>query len=360
MARNASASAEGVVFEIGGVVDAPAYPPRIRARPGLAGGDSPLAPETLAPPREDFPLLVRPAQGACSSDPKSWGAAARAILDDRLAAAGAILLRGLPLATVADFSEFFVALGYEPVPYHGFATREEIAPGVTTPNIPNPRKAIMLHNDMSTDPVMPAHVFLFCAEPPPEDAGGETPIARCSDWTAALGPELWARFAERGLSRWTTSPCRERRLRPEMPWQQRYQTEDPAVAEAKCRAQGDEIEWEADGSLTTRRLLDPFREHRGELLWSSTPQSAPPVSSVDFRYADGERIEPEIIEHLRTAQWNIAVAFTWRAGDVLCLDNLGCQHGRLPYTPGVEREIFVAIATPTRGNVRVPATMIDA
>jgi hypothetical protein len=360
MARNECASAEGAVLEVLGGVEAPVHPPRIRARPGLAGGDSPLAPKTLAPPREDFPLHVRPAHGSCVTDPKKWAAAARPILDDRLAAAGAILLRGLPLATVAEFSEFFVALGYEPVPYHGFATREEIAPGVTTPNIPNPRKAIMLHNDMSTDPVMPAHVFLFCAEPPPEDAGGETPIARCSDWTAALGPELWARFAERGLSRWTTSPDRERGSRPGMPWQQRYQTEDPDLAAAKCRAQGDEVIWEADGSLTTRRLLDPFREHCGELLWSSTPQSAPPVSSVDFRYADGERIEPEIIERITVAQWKIAVAFTWRAGDVLCLDNLGCQHGRLPYTPGAAREIFVAIATPTPGNVRTPAAMIHA
>lgn len=360
MARNESASAEGVVLEVGGGVDAPVHPPRIRARPDLPGGESPLAPETLAPPREDFPLLARPAPGPCPESPKSWAAAARAVLDDRLAAAGAVLLRGLPLASVAEFSEFFVALGYEPVPYHGFATRHEIAPGVSTPNIANPRKAIMLHNDMSTDPVMPGHVFLFCSRPPPEGAGGETPIARSADWAAALGPELWERFAERGISRWTYSPCRERRSRPEMPWQERYQTEDPQVAEAKCIAQGDEVRWEADGSLTTRRLLDAFHEHRGELLWCSTPQSTQPVSSIEFRYGDGEPIEPEILEHLRTAQWNIAVGFSWRAGDVLCIDNLGCQHGRLPYTPGVAREIFVAIATPTRGNVRTPGSRIDA
>lgn len=360
MARNGSARAGDAILEVGGRVDAPALPPRIRGRPNLPGGESLLATETLAPPGEDFPLLMRPADGPCPENPKKWAAAARPLLDDRLAEAGAILLRGLPLASVADFSEFFVALGYEPVPYHGFATRHEIAPGVSTPNVPNPRKAIMLHNDMSTDPVMPEHLFLFCAKPPPEGAGGETPIARSADWATALGPELWARFAERGIARWTNSPCRESRARSRMPWQDRYQTDDPGVAEAKCLAQGDEVEWEADGSLTTRRVLSAFHEHRGELLWCSTPQTTRPISSIDFRYGDGEPIEREVLEHIRTAQWNISVGFSWRAGDVLCLDNLGCQHGRLPFTEGVEREVFVAMGTPTPGNVRAPVSVTNA
>ena len=74
-----------------------------------------------------------------------------------------------------------------------------------------------------------------------------------------------------------------------------------------------------------------------------------------MRYGDGEPIEPEVMDFLRTQQWKISVAFAWQQGDVLCLDNLGCQHGRLPYEEGSERKVYVSIASPRRGTCRMPA-----
>ena len=73
-------------------------------------------------------------------------------LDERLADSGAILFRGLPMDSPEDFSRFYLALDYEPMPYHGFASRDEVAPGVTTGNKAGPGNTIMLHNDMGHDP----------------------------------------------------------------------------------------------------------------------------------------------------------------------------------------------------------------
>lgn len=49
-------------------------------------------------------------------------------------------------------------------------------------------------------------------------------------------------------------------------------------------------------------------------------------------YGDGSPIEPEVIQHIRATTWSCAVGFQWRAGDLLALDNLAVQHGRIGYS----------------------------
>lgn len=60
-------------------------------------------------------------------------------------------------------------------------------------------------------------------------------------------------------------------------------------------------------------------------------------------YGDGGTIEPEVIQHLRAVSWSCAVGFRWRKGDLLVLDNLTVQHGRIGFTG--KREILVHLMT---------------
>lgn len=55
-------------------------------------------------------------------------------------------------------------------------------------------------------------------------------------------------------------------------------------------------------------------------------------------YGDGSPIEPEVIQHIRATFWSCAVGFQWRPGDLLALDNLAVQHGRISYSG--ERKIL--------------------
>ena len=49
-------------------------------------------------------------------------------------------------------------------------------------------------------------------------------------------------------------------------------------------------------------------------------------------YGDGSEIEPEVVQHLRATSWKCAVGFRWRNGDLLAIDNLAVQHGRIGFT----------------------------
>ena len=107
-----------------------------------------------------------------------------------------------------------------------------------------------------------------------------------------------------------------------------------------------------DGGLITRRFLDSLIEHRGQKIWFGALPNSRPVTRTEIYYGDGEPIEQEIVALTRVAQWKIAVAFSWQRGDVLCLDNIGCQHGRLSFSKDADRRVFVSMATPIPGVVR--------
>jgi alpha-ketoglutarate-dependent taurine dioxygenase len=48
-------------------------------------------------------------------------------------------------------------------------------------------------------------------------------------------------------------------------------------------------------------------------------------------FADGDRIEPELVDEILKVYRRQAVAFSWRAGDVLLIDNMLTAHGRNPF-----------------------------
>jgi alpha-ketoglutarate-dependent taurine dioxygenase len=308
-----------------------------------------VTPDSIPAPREDFPLVARARANALDAPIEDFAAAARQLLEQRLSDVGAILLRGIPLASATAFSEFRRALGYESMPYTGdSATRTEVAPSVMTPTLMHPARAIMLHNDMSYAAVVPRHIFFYCQSSLGPGEGGETPIARSADWDAELGEGLIAQLIGRGLTRSVDHPDRSTASAPRKAWQVRFGSEDREEVERLCRERGNECHWNADGSLTLRNDVPAAIEVAGKRVWFCTPQSTRPASNVDVRYRSGEELEPEILEHVRAAQWRIAVAFEWQTADVLCLDNLLCQHGRLPYRNGAERKLFVSLGTPCR------------
>ena len=58
----------------------------------------------------------------------------------------------------------------------------------------------------------------------------------------------------------------------------------------------------------------------------------------------GTPLENAVLERLNAALWEVAVAFEWSAGDILCLDNEQAAHGRMSFEPGGQRRVLVALS----------------
>jgi hypothetical protein len=99
-----------------------------------------------------FPAVLVPGRGgSCSFDEflaaVRWEKASR--LEPPLLAAGAVLLRGFPARTAADFDRAVDAFGYEELPYVGAAPRTNVVGRVFTANESPPDQSIPFHHEMA-------------------------------------------------------------------------------------------------------------------------------------------------------------------------------------------------------------------
>ena len=133
-------------------------------------------------------------------------------------------------------------------------------------------------------------------------------------------------------------------------------------AEKKAKQLYDTVIWDDNGDMHWSNVKPAFFRHpkTGEDIWFNQVtihhhtyyNSLPMFKSIELPphkypctvyYGDGSTIEPEVIQHLRAVSWSCAVGFRWRKGDLLVLDNLTVQHGRIGFTG--KREILVHLMT---------------
>ena len=61
-------------------------------------------------------------------------------------------------------------------------------------------------------------------------------------------------------------------------------------------------------------------------------------------YGDGEPIEDEVVDHIRSVIWNNAMSFTMNVGDVVIMDNLLSHHSRIGFQG--DRKILLHLGNP--------------
>jgi hypothetical protein len=148
-------------------------------------------------------------------------------------------------------------------------------------------------------------------------------------------------------------------------WQDSFNTDDPNQPVSDCKAMGLDVEWLADGSLSTIYRSPGMITHprTRQRLWFNhiATKSVNPTTMVPERRAtfeacygagnrprwsettfnDGGAIPREWIDQLQDVLRAHAVAFPWSHGDVLLVDNTLTAHGRNSYT-GL-RDVQVAL-----------------
>lgn len=327
-------------------------------------------------PQETLPLVVEPRQDRTVDALVRWLRAEGSDVQGLLRKHGALLLRGFAVDSAEDFERVALAidrdLGTE---YLGTSPREALTDHVFTASELPPFYPIPQHCEMSFLRTPPRRLFFCCLVAPKK--GGETPLVDFRKVLEHMDPAVRRRFEERGIRniRNYAPPGSRRNLDPFQlkRWDEMFQTTDRARVESKCAEQGFTATWGRDGSLRLINEQPATRKHpnTGEDVWFNHSQVfhvstgnaelrrvwqrrrdlrslllsqvaraaiaikqrrlSPEEQAMHCTYGDGSEIPAGDMEHVRDLTWEHMVAFPWRRGDVVAIDNYSVAHGRLPY-----------------------------
>jgi alpha-ketoglutarate-dependent taurine dioxygenase len=316
-----------------------------------------------------LPLVIRPSCGALNL--AVWAAHNRGLIEDHLLKHPAILFRGFKTEDVNEFEWFISSVSAETLEYKERSSPRTVVSGkIYTSTEYSASQPIFPHNENSYQLSWPTKIFFFCLIPASE--GGETPIVDSRRVFQRLSPELRERFIRKEVM-YVRNFGAEFGLR----WSFAFQTTDKKMVEEHCRGNEISYEWHENDRLRTKAIRPVVVRHprTGEWSWFNhatffhystlDPQMRDALLSElgeknlpnNTYYGDGSRIEPEVLEELRTAYREESIHFPWQAGDVLMLDNLLVAHGRMPYSGA--RKVVVGMADPLSWkDVHQPAEVL--
>jgi alpha-ketoglutarate-dependent taurine dioxygenase len=312
-----------------------------------------------------LPLAIRPQAGAPTLDAfTGWLRRNRDFVDRELVTHGALLFRGFPVTSVADFEKVTNAASDHLIEYSERSSpRSQVGNRVYTSTDYPASQKIFPHNEHSYAITYPLHLFFGCIQPAAR--GGETPLIDIRKVTSRISAPTRERFRQRGWM-W----ARHFGGFMGLPWQTTFQTEDKRAVEEYCRRAKISHEWVDGDGLRTRQVRPVFATHprTGETLWFNhltffhistldtaladvlRAQLAEEDLPNNTYYGDGAPIEPEVMEELRAAYEAETVSFPWQRGDVLLVDNMLTAHARGSYSG--PRRVLVAMADPfTRTDI---------
>lgn len=271
---------------------------------------------------------------------------------------GAVLFRGFPIATDADFDRFIAAFDLPNFTYEDSlsnAVRTNRTERVFTANEAPANVNICLHHEMAQTPVYPSRLFFFCEQP--ADEGGETPICR-SDvlyrrMQSAL-PDFTSACADKGLLYSHIMPAEDDAASGMgRSWRSTWNAETREQAEARMTELGYSWEWQADGCLkvTTPRLAAVRELESGRASFFNQLIAAfhgwkdarnDPSKSITF--GDGSPLDPQVMDQVIAMAEEITFDVPWQAGDVAFVDNYVAMHGRRTFR-GTRRVLASLVAS---------------
>jgi alpha-ketoglutarate-dependent taurine dioxygenase len=322
-------------------------------------------------PGRGLPLFIQPDTAKLYEDTEyaiAWLDDHRPLIEQMLVTAGAIVLRGFPIDRSIHFARFTEGYGsFEEGYVAGTADRSVIVDKVMSANSLRADLTIEIHQEMSYLPRYPKRIAFYCRMP--AVSGGATMICDMREATARIDPVLFREVEKRGIRHVRnfrapgSDPGHPVIGRFHKTWSEAFQTDEPAKAEASCRALGFEAKWCENGSLEAIYNTPGIVVHprTGEKIWFNqvatttvTPRNNPELYKLreeafgngkrppfESSYGDGTDIPVELLDPVNPMMRELAVTFPWCHQDIMLVDNYIVGHGRTPFTG--KRDIQVAL-----------------
>jgi len=271
---------------------------------------------------------------------------------------GCLLIRGLAVASTADFAMARDVLLARPAGYKEKATpRSDFGHGVYSSTDLPPSQPIRLHNENSYTLEFPGALLFGCLVAP--DEGGATTVGDMRAALALLPPSLREKFGRTG---WLL--VRNYSEMAGLPWRTSFATDDRAVVEAYCADNMVSHEWIDDGSLRTYQRRSAIISHPGtgeqvwfnhvafwnkwtldaevrEILVATFGDDGLPFGTY---FGDGATLSEADAGALNSAYDKVTMRESWRPGDLMLVDNILCAHGRESFRGN--RSIVVSMGDP--------------
>ncbi|MEY9862099.1 alpha-ketoglutarate-dependent taurine dioxygenase [Catenulispora sp. GAS73] len=290
---------------------------------------------------------------------------------------GALFLRGLNVHSPADFAAVRDALFARRAAYQEKATpRSDFGDDVFSSTDLPPAHAIRMHNENSYTLTFPGLLLFGCLTAPQE--GGATPVADVREVLRLLPADLAARFREHG---WRLNRHYAEHI--SLSWRTAFATESPEDVERYGAANGIEVRWGPDDTLSTSQLRSATIRHprTGEEVWFNhvafwnewsldpdirdvmVDEFGPEGLPFNTFLGDGTPLTPQEVALLDAAYEQATVRRAWRTGDLLLVDNVLAAHGRDPFRG--DRKIVVGMGEPVAladcsPSLSVPAAAVPA
>ncbi len=305
----------------------------------------------------------------------NWIKANKADLEKKLTKHGAILFRGFAIQTPLDFEEVAKSFDSElKDDYLGTSPRDKKTDFVFSASELPAHYPIMQHCEMSFLPSAPRRLFFYCNVEP--EFGGETPICDFRKVYKDLDPKIRAEFEQKGVKhiRNYSSPNDKSKSAFQLKnWSDLFQTTDKKSIEQKSKLHDMQIEWKANDGLrvTNKNAATKIHPITGETVWFNHTQvfhlaaaafeyhkihrrqkrwetfktsrmldimtfykkltKNPKEQSMHVTFGDDSPIPDKYVEHIIDVIWKNMSIYSWKKGDVICIDNFSTSHGRLPY-----------------------------
>jgi len=361
--------------------------PAVRHRASIPYSHLVWMPEVLGAPGSEFPAVFRFSNSSCSG----LGQPGAASLDDagerlgsfishELHRFGAAVIRGLDVKSAEDFSQLMHATGLELREYVGGVTlRPVMAPKVTVVSGEDPSVSMEPHNDNPYWKRPMLRLALFCQVPPKQGGQGLlTDGRKVLEQLRAEHPDIVHALKERQIRYLHFFPDAEAFDGVVLTsWQAAYAPgcnastgcDVRSSAENHLKRDGHGYEW-IDAGLKQWTVTDAIKIHptTGEETWTnqlaamhcSVFHNHPAYPDLNLpadeatepcrmhgampyhtAFGDGEEFPASMLEIVRRVQWENSVAFDYKVGDVILIDNYLAMHGRFSFE--VPREMFLSM-----------------